>query len=222
MVTQVRRIRLAEQTAELLLTRIRDGEWQLGHRIPGEAALAAQLGVGRSTMREAIRELAGKGVLETRQGAGVFVLALDLTDDRASVLRRATIAQVLEARLAIETAAASSAAERRTTADLEAIRDALAGRAVEGQSLPDHVDADMAFHRAVVVAAHNAVLTEVFDSFVPKIRPAMLDMLRVRPVSPDIDQEAHRLLVDAIADRAPEASADRSRVHLTSLLEDFS
>jgi len=66
-VAQVQRHPLAAQAAELLLTPIGAGEWPLGHRLPGETTLAAQLGVGRSTLREAIRELSGKSVLETRQ-----------------------------------------------------------------------------------------------------------------------------------------------------------
>src|SRR5690606_20002004 len=97
--SQVRRHPLAEQAAELLLARIRGGEWPLGHRLPGETTLAAQLGVGRSTVREAIRELAGKGVLASRQGAGVFVTALDVSEEWDIVLRRATIASVIEARI---------------------------------------------------------------------------------------------------------------------------
>ncbi|BBX36964.1 hypothetical protein MMAGJ_62460 [Mycolicibacterium mageritense] len=114
MVSQVQRHPLAAQTAQLLLTRIRDGEWPLGHRLPGETTLAAQLGVGRSTLREAIRELAGKGVLDSRQGAGVFVTALDVAEDWDTVLRRTTIASVIEARIAIEAEAAALAATRRT------------------------------------------------------------------------------------------------------------
>lgn len=167
MVSQVRRHPLAAQAAELLLTRIRNGEWPLGHRLPGETTLAAQLGVGRSTLREAIRELAGKGVLDSRQGAGVFVTALDVTEDWDVVLRRATIAAVIEARIAIEAEAAALAAQRRTPADLRAIRRALAARETHGEPIADHVDADMAFHRAVIVAAHNDVLTQLFDSFLP-------------------------------------------------------
>lgn len=114
MAAQVQRHPLAAQAAELLLTRIRDGEWPLGRRIPGETTLAAQLGVGRSTLREAIRELAGRGVLESRQGAGVFVTAVDATEDWDAVLRRTTIASVIEARIAIEAEAAALAAIRRT------------------------------------------------------------------------------------------------------------
>src|SRR5215831_9239436 len=101
--TIVRREPLADQAAGLLLQRIRAGEWSLGEKLPGETTLAPQLGVGRSTVREAIRQLAGRGVLSSRQGAGVFVTALDAPEDWDTVLRRADIISVIEARLAIET-----------------------------------------------------------------------------------------------------------------------
>ncbi|MFI7667222.1 FadR/GntR family transcriptional regulator [Nocardia sp. NPDC049526] len=223
MVSQVRRHPLAAQAAELLLTRIRNGEWPLGHRLPGETTLAVQLGVGRSTLREAIRELAGRGVLDSRQGAGVFVTALDVTEDWDVVLRRATIAAVIEARIAIEAEAAALAAQRRTPADLRAIRRALAAREAHGESIADHVDADMAFHRAVIVAAHNDVLTQLFDSFLPRLRVAMIDMLRIRPVpSEPADHDAHIRLTDAIAHRNSSAAAEFSRRHLTALKDAFS
>jgi DNA-binding FadR family transcriptional regulator len=222
MVSQVQRHPLAAQTAELLLARIRDGEWPLGHRLPGETTLAAQLGVGRSTLREAIRELAGKGVLDSRQGAGVFVTALDVTEDWDAVLRRTTIVAVIEARIAIEAEAAALAATRRTPADLRAIRRTLAARGVEGQSIPDHVDADMAFHRAVIAAAHNDVLTQLFDAFLPRLRLAMIDMLKIAPLASEAaDHAAHQALADAIASRNPSAAAESSRSHLTGLKEAF-
>ncbi|MFE3445740.1 FadR/GntR family transcriptional regulator [Nocardia sp. NPDC059180] len=222
MESQVRRHPLAEQAAELLLSRIRGGEWPLGHRLPGETTLAAQLGVGRSTVREAIRELAGKGVLASRQGAGVFVTALDVTEEWDIVLRRATIASVIEARIAIEAEAAALAAHRRTPADLRSLRRALAARAAEGQTVAEHVDADMEFHRAVLVAAHNDILVQLFDAFLPRLRLAMIDMLEIRPVpSERADHAAHEQLADAIAARNPTAAAELSRSHLTALKEAF-
>nr|WP_255497355.1 MULTISPECIES: FCD domain-containing protein [unclassified Mycolicibacterium] len=213
---------MAAQTAALLMTRIRNGEWPLGHRLPGETTLAAQLGVGRSTLREAIRELAGKGVLDSRQGAGVFVTALEVTEDWDTILRRTTIAAVIEARIAIEAEAAALAAVRRTPSDLRAIRRTLAARGVTGQSVPDHVDADAAFHRAVVAAAHNDVLTQLFDAFLPRLRQAMIDMLKIRPVPEDEDHLAHQQLADAIADRDPVSAAAASRSHLSSLKDSYS
>lgn len=222
MSAQVRRQPLAAQAAELLLERIRAGEWPLGHRLPGETVLAPQLGVGRSTLREAIRELAGKGVLDSRQGAGVFVTALDVAEDWDAVLRGAAIVSVIEARIAIEAEAAALAATRRAPADLRAIRRALAGRRAPGQTVAEHVDADMAFHRAVIVAAHNDVLTQLFDSFLPRLRLAMIDMLQLRPLpSEDDDHAAHERLARAIADRKPGAAAEFSRAHLTALKEAF-
>lgn len=222
-VRQVIRHPLAAQTAQLLLTRIRDGEWPLGHRLPGEITLAAQLGVGRSTLREAIRELAGKGVLDSRQGAGVFVTALDVTEDWDTVLRSANIASVIEARIAIEAEGAALAATRRTPADLRTIRRTLAARGVQGQSVPEHVDADMAFHRAVITAAHNDVLTQLFDAFLPRLRLAMIDMLKIRPIASEPhDHALHQQLADAIIARDPAAAAASSRTHLSALKESFS
>ncbi|MFD4404462.1 FadR/GntR family transcriptional regulator [Nocardia sp. NPDC058499] len=222
MVTQVRRHPLAEQAADLLLARIRAGEWPLGHKLPGETTLAAQLGVGRSTLREAVRVLAGKGVLASRQGAGVFVVSLDIPEDWDIVLRRATIAAVLEARIAIEAEAAALAAGRRTPADLRAIRRALSVRATEGRTIADLVDADTAFHRAVIVAAHNDILTQLFDTFLPRSRAAMIDMLQLRPMpAPDEDHAAHERLAEAIAARDPAAAATYSRAHLQTIKETF-
>ncbi|MFE3228779.1 FadR/GntR family transcriptional regulator [Nocardia sp. NPDC059228] len=218
MVAQVQRHPLAAQAAEVLLSRIRAGEWQLGHRLPGETTLAAQLGVGRSTLREAIRELAGKGVLESRQGAGVFVTALDVAEDWDTVLRRSDIVTVIEARIAIEAEGAALAARRRTPADLRAMLRALAARAESGDSVEGLVDADTAFHRTVVAAAHNDILLELFNAFVPRSRHAMIDMLRIRPMrDPATDHDAHEHLYDAIRARDPEAAATASRVHLTAL-----
>lgn len=217
---QVRRQPLAEQAAGLLLERIRSGEWALGEKLPGETTLAPQLGVGRSTVREAIRQLAGRGVLASRQGAGVFVTALDLPEDWDAVLRRADIVSVLEARIAIEAEAAGLAAERRTPAELRAIRSALAGREARRTVIEEHVDADTAFHRAVVTAAHNPVLTELFDSFTPRSRQAMIEMLRIRgSFGSDADHDAHARLLDAIAARDGQAAAGLSRAHLTALKE---
>lgn len=218
----VQRHPLAAQAAELLLDRIRAGEWRLGHKLPGETTLAAQLGIGRSTLREAIRELAGKGVLESRQGAGVFVTALDITEDWDAVLRRTDIVTVIEARIAIEAEGAALAAQRRTPTDLRAMWRVLAARAERHDSVEDLVDADAAFHRTVVLAAHNDVLTGMFDAFVPRLRHAMIDMLRIRPLKDERgDHRAHEVLLDAIRSRDTAAAATASRVHLTSLKDAF-
>ena len=216
---QVVRTPLADQAAELLLERIRCGEWSLGEKLPGETTLAPQLGVGRSTVREAIRQLAGRGVLATRQGSGVFVTALDAPEEWDAVLQRVDIVAVIEARIAIETEAAALAAERRSPQALRAIRKALRDRwAHRNDGTADYVDADMRFHRSIVLAADNPVLLELFDSFVPRLRQAMIGMLRLDGnLCEDVDHAAHAELTEAIAAREAEAAHRLSRNHLASL-----
>jgi DNA-binding FadR family transcriptional regulator len=217
---QVIRTPLADQAADLLLARVRTGEWSLGQKLPGETTLSAQLGVGRSTVREAIRQLAGRGVLATRQGSGVFVTALDVREDWDDVLRRADIVSVIEARIGIESEAAALAAHRRTPEDLRAVRRALRNRAGHARDVAAHVDADTAFHRSVIVAAHNPILLELFDGFTPRLRQAMIEMLGIRGAyGDDEDHALHVGLVDAIAAGDADAAASRSRNHLSALKE---
>lgn len=215
---QIHRTPLADQAADLLLERIRAGEWVLGQKLPGETTLAPQLGVGRSTVREAIRRLAGRGVLATRQGAGVFVTALDAPEDWDSVLRRSDIISVIEARIAIETEAASLAATRRTAADVRAIRRALERRAVAIAGIEEHVDADTAFHRAIIAAAHNPILLDLFDGLTPRLRQTMIEMLRIRAdFGGAEDHRRHVRLAETVIERDAGAAADESRSHLLEL-----
>lgn len=217
--TVLRRHPLADQAAEALLARIGSGEWALGHKLPGETSLAAQLGVGRSTVREAIRQLAGRGILESRQGSGVFVVSLDDREDWDAVLRRAGIIAIIETRVAIEAEAAALAAVRRTPSDLRTMRRALARRAeLLDAPVEEHVDADTAFHRAVVASAHNDVLSELFDSLVPRLHPAMVELVRVAPASsPSADHGSHEQLFETIRAAAPDAARAASRSHLAQL-----
>jgi len=216
--TTVRREPLADQAAELLLERIRAGEWALGAKLPGETTLAPQLGVGRSTIREAIRQLAGRGILATRQGAGVFVTALDASEDWTQKIGRADIRAVIEARIAIEVEASALAAERRTPAELRGLKKALEAREAHRERIEEHVDTDTAFHRAIVEAARNPILLEMFDSFTPRSREAMIAMLRRRgDHGSDADQASHHRIYDAIADGDPAAAAAAAREHLASL-----
>ncbi|MEV0152861.1 FCD domain-containing protein [Micromonospora sp. NPDC050686] len=155
------------QTIEQLRSRILGGEWQVGERIPTEPQLVAALGVGRNTVREAVRALVHAGVLECRQGSGTYVVSTDelapvvarrLTDDR--------MAEVVEVRRAFEVEAARLAALRRTPADLAALDAALADReaAWHAGRVDGFVAADAALHTAVVAAAHNAMLAELYAS----------------------------------------------------------
>ena len=157
---QLRRPPLGDLAAAELRERLAAGTWEIGERLPSEAELARQLGVGRSTVREAIRVLVHAGLLETRQGAGTFALAHAGAAEWEGRLRSAELLEVCELREALELQAARLAAARRTPADLERIEMALAARdrLADEERGEAFVDADLAFHRAVVAAAHNALL----------------------------------------------------------------
>lgn len=215
----IRRHPLAEQAAEAILDRLRAGEWPVGHKLPGETTLATQLGVGRSTVREAVRELAGKGVLASRQGSGVHVLAVDTPADWSQTLQRAAITDVVEARVALETRGARLAAVRRSPADLRRMRSALVARtAARAGSPEDYVDADTALHRTIVAAAQNSVLLDLFDAFVPRMREAMIALVRLHPQHGDtVDDGAHTAIVDAIRDRDAERASSAASAHLDTL-----
>ncbi|WP_405019768.1 FadR family transcriptional regulator [Kitasatospora sp. NBC_00070] len=162
-----RRTPLSDQVIAQLRAQITSGEWPVGSRIPTEPALVEQLGVARNTVREAVRALAHNGLLDIRQGSGTYVLA---TSELAGVMHRrfadadADQDQVAELRSMLETSAAGLAAGRRTPRDLELLETTLARREAAWHSgvAEDFVQADAAFHQAVVASAHNDVIAAVY------------------------------------------------------------
>jgi DNA-binding FadR family transcriptional regulator len=219
----IRRYPLVQQVSDVLRERIRNGEWPLGGKIPSENDFAAELEVGRSTVREAIRQLVGSGMLAARQGAGVFVIATEEAEEWATTLRKAGIADVIEVRLAIEVEAARLAAIRRTDDDLAIIQRALAVR--EGVSSGKRIEivaTDLAYHTAIVEAAGNPVLARLFATFLPRLEQAMLDYLDVLdlPASPrHLAGDEHRDLVSAIWRRDVAAAERIARDHLERMRE---
>jgi GntR family transcriptional repressor for pyruvate dehydrogenase complex len=213
---------LVEQATEHLREQIVSGQWPVGTRLPGETALAAQLGVGRSTVREALRALAGAGLVRSRQGAGVFVVSTEPDEDFGTRLRRAAVADVYEVRAMVEVQAARLAAERRTEADLAGLEAALAARrAAAGRGAAAFVDADVALHAGVVAAAHNPVLTDLFAEFAPVLREGLVDLvslLGLRSAPPGDGDAAHTALVAAVAACDPVAAAHIVEAEFASTL----
>ncbi|MFB7122590.1 FadR family transcriptional regulator [Kitasatospora xanthocidica] len=208
-----RRTPLSDQVIAQLRAQITSGEWPVGSRIPTEAALVEQLGVARNTVREAVRALAHNGLLDIRQGSGTYVLA---TSELAGVMHRrfadAGQDQVAELRAALETSAAGLAAHRRTPRDLELLDGALARREAAWHSgdAEDFVQADAAFHQAVVAAAHNDVLLAVYADLGEVTR----EHLR-HDVGPELIAEryiGHHTILEAIRDGdAQRASVEAGR-----------
>jgi DNA-binding FadR family transcriptional regulator len=195
---------LVEQATEHLREQILGGQWPVGTRLPGESALAASLGVGRSTVREAVRALAEAGLVRSRQGAGVFVVSTEPLEDYGARLRRAAVADVHEVRAMLEVQAVRLAARRRTDEDVAAMVAALAARRRASARDDDaaFVAADIALHAAVVAAARNPVLTGLFAEFAPVLREALaplVGVLGLRAPDPATGDAAHAALVAAVA-----------------------
>ncbi len=193
---------LVEQAIAQLREQITGGHWPVGGKIPGETTLAKTLGVGRSTVREALRALSEAGLLRARQGSGVFVLATEPEEDWPTRLRRAEITDVYEVRMLVEVQAARLAAERRTPDDVTTLRAAMRARraAVPGADAA-FVDADIDLHAVVVDAAHNPVLGSLFAEFRPVLRAGLIDMVELtglREEDRGCGEAGHEELVEAV------------------------
>ena len=185
-----------------LQAQIEAGTFAVGERLPTEPELMTQLGVGRSTVREAVRALAHAGMLEVRQGAGTFVRARRPTRGTVEAqLQRAAILEVYEVRRALDLETARLAAERRDDEDLAALRAHLDQRraADAAGDRVAFVTADVAFHEAVARAAKNGVLLTLYRAFTTALGDALAAQLANRTFHPGDVAPLHDELLAAIA-----------------------
>jgi GntR family transcriptional regulator, transcriptional repressor for pyruvate dehydrogenase complex len=211
--TSLRRSPLVDLAVAQLREQVLSGQWPVGARLPAETELAQGLEVGRSTVREAVRALVHAGLLETRQGSGTYVRSVTPEAGWEPRLRRAAVLDAYEVREALEVQAARLAASRRTEADIAALRASLAERerARAGGKDARFIELDLAFHRAVVAAAHNPLLAEMFDSFVAVLREALLAVVTDSGLGDVGADAAHARLAKAI--EAGDASAAERATH---------
>ena len=157
---------LSDQVADALAAEIRFGRLAAGDKLPTEAALVEQFLVSRTVVREAVSRLKSLGLVDSRQGSGVYVKEIGFSplnfDARSAVSRQAVI-QMVEVRRGLEAEVAELAAKRRSQADIERIRNAifLIDKAV--QSGGDGVDEDVQYHRAIAQAACNPFLVGTLE-----------------------------------------------------------
>jgi GntR family transcriptional regulator, transcriptional repressor for pyruvate dehydrogenase complex len=205
----VRSRKLCDLVIQQIQEKISLGVFAPGSRIPTEPALMAQLGVGRSTVREAIRVLVSAGLLEVRQGDGTYVLSH--SSDREPLeyrLRRATAREIREVRRIIEVEAARLAAQNRIPADIEAMRGHLAQKkqAQAQNDIHGYVAADIAFHSAVAAASGNSLLADLYRSFCMVFQDFLDSLIADRGVNQYQDR-IHNGLLAAIADQDPDTAA---------------
>jgi GntR family transcriptional regulator, transcriptional repressor for pyruvate dehydrogenase complex len=217
--TPAPRRKLSETVAEQLLAAVR--ELPPGTKVPSERELTKELGVGRSTVREALNGLAMMGVVEIRHGQGVFVTAqpVGLSEPSAitAALEQGITHEFIEARLIVEVEVARLAARRRTDEDLARLEAALEEqeRRLRGD-LDALVDVAASFNVLLADAAHNDLLSAMIQSFVSLMlergpRVYSLDGFG------EWDIREHRGLFEAVRDRDPERAARLMREHIEEL-----
>ena len=213
--------RLHQNIVSQLHARIRQGALQHGARLPSERVLAEQFGVGRSSVREAIRSLELQGLVETRHGAGSFVntqsldavaaLMASTQDSAADVLR-----DIFEMRRLLEPQIAALAARRATPQDVERLTAILVeqGRQImEGET---GVDADTEFHFTLASSTHNNALIKVVSAVEDVLRRSR-DQSFQQPGRPERSLESHRQILEMV--RTGDAAAARRAMdhHLTAV-----
>lgn len=171
---------LPEEIAEALAAEIRDGRLIPGAFLPPEPRLVARFGVSRPVVREATRLLEARGLVEVRRGVGVVVREgpePNLGDALAARVRAdaRVLREIWDARMMIEPAVAAAAAERATPEEARAIAEAASAL----ESADDPVGADLAFHAAVMRAAHNPVVAMILEPLGDLLRAERAATLRM-------------------------------------------
>jgi DNA-binding FadR family transcriptional regulator len=220
------RASLVDQVIDQLKEQITSGSWQMHGKIPTETVLAEQLGVGRNTVREAVRALTHAGLLECRQGDGTYVRATsELSGAMLRRLRQAEQLEILEVRRALEVESARLAATRRTDDDIKLIEARLAerDRAWEAGDPEAFVESDLAFHMAVVHATHNLVLIDLYEDFSAALRASItaagtsMDALNSSYIPHDAIARAIAAGDAAAAERAGHACMEHILIALTDV-----
>ncbi|WP_199808397.1 FadR/GntR family transcriptional regulator [Streptomyces sp. NRRL S-1022] len=207
----IARLSTAREVIALLHRELASGAWPIGSRIPSETELAAELGVSRPTIREAVSALVHTGMLEAQRGKGVFVRSVSDPAPMLQSIELADVRDVFEVQLGFDVQAAHSAAQRRTSQDMTRLWQLLRARAeAAGRDDAEFGERDAALHLAVVEAAHNVTLTECYRFFVRRLQES-LDLFAGADTHLECGTEAHEALVQAIDDQDSEAAAAAAR-----------
>ncbi|WP_426310068.1 FadR/GntR family transcriptional regulator [Cellulosimicrobium sp. E-16] len=213
----LRRVGLIDQAAARFRDEVVSGRWAVGERIPTEAALVAEFGIGRNTVREALQSLVHAGLLRREQGRGTFVISRsELTGTLERQLAGGTRRHYLELRLALDSTAASLAAASRTDADVVLLRELRDLReAAWSTDDPDaRASADLDLHRAIVEATHNPLYVTLYSSMLDVFAVHMRDE---ENQDEDAAHRHHHELVEAIAD----ADAARAAAAVAAIMDPF-
>ena len=195
---------LSQQTAERLYNSIvAEGTLRPGDKLPNEVELSQQLGVSRATLREAIRELAARGVLEVRRGLERL---------------QGQLRDLFELRSIFEPKAARLACQRATEEELRDILER--GEAVERciRAGQDRTEADRDFHAAIVRAAHNEFMVRLLPVIHQAVAAAVESGEHGEQLAEDTLRD-HALLLEFLAKRDGEGAEHAMAIHMCRSME---
>jgi len=219
--TPVARTTVTSDVCRKLVSHLVRGDWQEGDRIPSERELGKLLGVGRASLREALKALEIMGMVESRVGNGTFVC------HRSEFLSRpmlwsitgsdqTQVHELLEARRLMEGELASLAAERGTAEDLAEIAIYLDRMEQAHDNMAMFMSADLEFHFAIGQAAHNSLLLNAVHLIRNLMRQWIGETLRVPTTAPEALVQ-HRNIFQAIAAKDKTAARSAMDLHLDTM-----
>jgi GntR family transcriptional repressor for pyruvate dehydrogenase complex len=217
--------RIYEQIVQQIEESILKGELTEGSQLPAERDLARQFGVSRTAVREAIKALQEKGLVDALPGRGTFVTNGDTNPMRRSLDRIIKSGEtdgwdyLVEVREILEPGIAALAAMRATEQDLAAMRDAVAVMDTAAQDSDAFIEADLDFHLALAEAAGNPIVLSLIDSIVGLLREQRLQIFRTGG-GPERGQYHHRRILDAVVRHDPQGARAAMQAHLSQVRED--
>ena len=201
---------------------ITSGALRAGDRLPREADLAAELGLSRSSLREAVKALSLVNILDVRRGDGTYVTSLEprlLLEALSFIVdfhHDDTVLEFLQVRRILEPAATAMAAERISDSQVDELRGLLNSLGPDPEP-EDLVRNDLEFHRAIVSCAENSVLTSLLESMSgPTTRARVWRGLTETGTIARTLRE-HRAILDALAAREPEVARSWATVHIAGV-----
>jgi len=217
----IRKARRYHQVSEQIQRLIAQGMLKAGDRLPSERELSMQLGVSRSSVRDAIRTLEVAGILEAHHGRGTVIR--DLSTDSlvvplASVLvrKRDMVSELLDVRRMIEPALAARAALHATATQIAQLQDILRRQREKMARGEDAILEDSEFHRTIALAAQNSVVLRVLDVLMDLLRESRSQSLQVRGRR-ERSYAGHVRLLNAIKRRDARAAERAARQHLAEI-----
>lgn len=221
---------LSAQIAKAIRDAIINGDMDVDERLPSEAELSEHFNVSRPTVREALKRLAAQNLIRTQRGAsgGAFVRRLSYQDAYAQHITTSTLLLSMndvdfetacEARFALERACAPMSVSRRTPDQLATMRAEIHRQAQPGLSDESFCESDVTFHRALVDAAANPVLSYQLAGAVEAMQPLM-NMITFTARSRERILGLHTRIADAL-DHQDTQAADQALVELTNYTLDL-